>query len=452
MNQQAHELAAPHSAPSTEMDLEDALLLAIGIHRSGELTDAEKLYCRILEVAPEQPDALHFLGVLFHQQGKSEAALELIRKSIAIESLAPNRHNNLGNVLVEMGRLAEATDAYRNSIDLWPDHADAHNNLGTVLKAQRQFDEAAAAYNKALELDPAHVNATSNMGNLLFVQGKTKEAVAYYCKAITLMPNHPEAKRLLGLAYYTIGEIDAAADIYRKWLAEEPNSPVAKHMLAACSGNDIPLRASDAYIEHTFDKFADSFDAKLERLAYRAPQLIAEALVHVVGAPDKRLVALDAGCGTGLCGPLIEPYVRRLVGVDLSAQMLVKARNRNIYDALVKDELVTYLSACENAYDLIVSADTLIYFGPLENVLHAASGALKSKGLLIFTTEIVTGEAVSEEAYCLNPHGRFSHGRAYLDRVLVAAGFSVLTMESVVLRTEGGKPVNGLVITSRKNI
>ena len=37
---------------------------------------------------------------------------------------------------------------------------------------------------------------------------------------------------------------------------------------------------------------------------------------------------LDAGCGTGLCGPLIAPHARRLVGVDLSGQMLAHARER----------------------------------------------------------------------------------------------------------------------------
>ena len=35
---------------------------------------------------------------------------------------------------------------------------------------------------------------------------------------------------------------------------------------------------------------------------------------------------LDAGCGTGLCGPLLRPYAKRLVGVDLSSGMLERAR------------------------------------------------------------------------------------------------------------------------------
>ncbi len=70
----------------------------------------------------------------------------------------------------------------------------------------------------------------------------------------------------------------------------------------------------------TFDSFAASFDSKLAKLLYRAPALVAEMLAEPDVEASKSLDVLDAGCGTGLCGPLIAPYARRLVGVDLSAR------------------------------------------------------------------------------------------------------------------------------------
>jgi len=60
-----------------------------------------------------------------------------------------------------------------------------------------------------------------------------------------------------------------------EWLDEEPDDPIARHMLAACSGRDVPLRASNAFIERTFNSFASSFESKLQRLSYRAPALVA---------------------------------------------------------------------------------------------------------------------------------------------------------------------------------
>ena len=49
-------------------------------------------------------------------------------------------------------------------------------------------------------------------------------------------------------------------------------------MLAACTGREVPERASDDYIEATFDSFAASFESKLAKLSYRAPALIAAML------------------------------------------------------------------------------------------------------------------------------------------------------------------------------
>ena len=117
-------------------------------------------------------------------------------------------------------------------------------------------------------------------------------------------------------------------------------------MLAACSGRDVPARASDAFVEKTFDSFAASFDAKLASLGYRAPALVAEMLAHAGLDASRSLDVLDAGCGTGLCGPLVAPYARRLVGVDLSEAMLARARARDVYDELVKGELTAYLRDC----------------------------------------------------------------------------------------------------------
>ena len=213
------------------------------------------------------------------------AAIELISKAIARDPGQPGWYSNLGNVLVELGRLPEAADAYRKAIALEPRHADAYNNLGAVLRAQGRLDESAAAYLTAIELAPGHLDAHNNLGNLLSSRGRVREAIAYYCKAITLMPGHPEARKLLGIAYCMIGQVDAASEVYRNWLADEPDNPVARHLFAACSGREVPDRASDAYVETTFDAFAGSFDAKLQHLAYRAPQLIASALERASREP-----------------------------------------------------------------------------------------------------------------------------------------------------------------------
>src|SRR3954451_21543987 len=172
---------------------------------------------------------------------------------------------------------------------------------------------------------------------------RTEEAAACYCRVITLRPKHREARKLLAVAHCTLGEFGKAASILEEWLEEEPENPIARHMLAACTGRDVPDRASNGFIETTFDSFASSFEAKLERLSYRAPALIA-AMLRDSGIEQARCFdVLDAGCGTGLCGPMIAPFARRLIGVDLSQGMLAHAKEKNVYDGLTKSELPQYL-------------------------------------------------------------------------------------------------------------
>ena len=60
---------------AAELSLADALALAVRLHRSGDLDQAQTVYQRILKVAPDESNALHFLGVLTHQRGDTDAAL-----------------------------------------------------------------------------------------------------------------------------------------------------------------------------------------------------------------------------------------------------------------------------------------------------------------------------------------------------------------------------------------
>ena len=427
-----------------EIGIDEAVVVAVECQRSGRLDDAEALFRRILEIEPDRPDALHYSGVLAHQQGRLEEATVRLQRSLEIDPNQPDCLANLGINLHARGRVEEAIDACRRAIALDPGHANAYSNLGALLKGQGHVEEAEDAYRTAIRLNPEHVGAYINLGILVGSQGRLKDSVNCYCKVITLWPTHPQAKRLLALAHTTLGELDKAEAIYQEWLREEPDDPIARHMHAAVTGRDVPARGSDAYITAIFDGFADSFDFRLAHLGYRAPSLVAEMLRIAVAEPANQYEILDAGCGTGLCGPLVAPYARRLVGVDLSSRMLSQAAERRVYHELVQMELTTYLRGAPGAFDVVLSADTLVYFGGLEEVVSAAAAALRPGGLLIFTVEELRN-AGAETNYAMAPHGRFSHAERYVEGVLAGAGLQA-SIAAAELRMEGGEPVHGLVI------
>ena len=100
------------------------------------------------------------------------------------------------------------------------------------------------------------------------------------------------------------------------------------------------------------------------------------------------------------------------------------------------------------AFDVIVSADTLVYFGPLEDVVAASAAALRPGGQLIFTVEELVDGAPGAE-YCLSAHGRYEHSRQYVERVLADATLQP-EIVSAELRLEAGDPVPGLVVRATK--
>ena len=305
------------------------------------------------------------------------------------------------------------------------------------------------SYRKAIAIEPDDAEAHTNLGNLLAAARHTDAAIASYRRALAIQPGLKEANHNLIRTLLRAGRRAETLEGYRRWIEHAPDDSEVRYLYAALSGKADAPRMPDVTVERGFDQYAATFDAHLHELGYRAPRLVVDALRRAGGSPRGRLDTLDAGCGTGLCGPLLKPYARQLTGVDLSSGMLERARARLIYDALDRAELTSYLGTHPDAFDVVVSADVLVYFGRLEPLLAAAHRALRRGGLLIFTVE----RAFDHEApdgYRLNPHGRYSHTRAYLRRALAAARFGVLAIESATLRTESGRPVAGFVVTCEK--
>lgn len=420
---------------------------AVDLLRDKMPDEAEPVLLSILQRWPGQPDALHFLGVLEHTRGRSEAALTLIRQAIAGLPGQPGPLNNLGNVLVETQRFDEAVIAYRGSLALKPDNIDALNNLATMLRKRGEHAESEALCRRALEAKPDFAQAWYNLSLTLLEQGRVDEGLTAHSRAIVLWPRHLQARNAVPKALVHLGRLEEAARLYREWLVTDPDNPVIKHHLAACSGGAVPERASDAYVERTFDAFAATFDANLSALGYQAPKLVADLLRELLPAPARQFDIHDLGCGTGLCGPMVRDWARDLSGCDLSQGMLAKAERRHAYDSLHHAELVAHMKDNPGRFDALICADTLCYFGELDGALQAAAQALRPAGHLVFTVE--SWLADSDAPYLLQTHGRYAHQRTYVDQALARAGFQALALRQETLRLEAGKPVIGWLVAAR---
>jgi predicted TPR repeat methyltransferase len=380
---------------------------AIASHQAGRLAEAAAGYQEVLSGSPQDPDALHFLGLLRFQSGEPQEGLRLLGLALSSDPANPHAWNNLANMLSIAGRTADAQEAYRRVINLAPDGAEAYYNLALSLR-----DSDAP-----------------------------QQAVHYLREAIVRAPNFFRAYETLAMLCYRLGDTGGAAETYRVWSLRDPKNAKARHMAAATSGANVPSRASDEYVRLVFDHVASGFDRNLRNLGYRAPELVATALAQCAEHRSGALAALDAGCGTGLCGPLIRGHCSTLVGVDLSPRMLELAGKRACYDELVVSELCAYLRDHTSCFDAIISADTLVYFGAIDEALSAASAALRPAGVFIATFEALLNEGA--EDYRIQAHGRYAHRESYLRQSLQNAGFAQVHLTNECLRQEKLQDVAG---------
>jgi predicted TPR repeat methyltransferase len=423
----------------------EATTLAREHLQAGRAAEAEALCEKVVEAAPDDADSWNFLGVLRFHRGDRAGAIEAAEKAVALAPDYADAHANLGIILTDQADLERAEAHLKRAIDLQPDAVPPRLTMASVLRQQNRMADAEWLLRDILAVAPDHPSAHHSLAGVLMMSGRTVEGLQHFRRAVA-------DPRMAALRVKLAGELarnglpEEAARQLRETIAQNPDDLAARHLLAAYEGAS-PARSDENYVRKLFDHFADSFDADLAGLDYRAPQLIAGATELCLGAAAGALAVLDAGCGTGLMGPLIRPWARELDGVDLSAGMLARARGIACYDRLVEGELTAFLASAPAAYDLITCADTLCYFGELETVCRAAAASLRAPGWFIFSVERADQQ---EEGYRLHVGGRYAHRADYVENALNVAGFDEVRMAREALRLQRGVPVAGLIVAARK--
>ena len=287
--------------------------------------------------------------------------------------------------------------------------ADRRFAYAQMLRKDGDFAAAAEVLAQALELAPRWAEGTFTLAETLVEAGRKYDAVPVFEHYLELDP------------------------------ADSMGAAVKLALLTEAKPSAMPL----AYIERLFDEYAPRFEKTLlEKLHYRAPQLIKEALDEC--APGRRFVrAFDLGCGTGLAGLALRDRAAWLGGVDLSAAMVKGARDKNIYDALIVGDMTQALRELAEPCDLIAGADVMTYVGDLAGVFAAVREKIMPDGLFVFTLQRHDGDG-----YVLGVEHRFSHSRTYIESV--AGGFEALKIDDAVSRRERGEDVPGLIAVFRK--
>ncbi len=249
----AEKISARKASRSAEPAYTELLTEGLAHHRAGRAAEAEALYRQVLANDSNQPDAIHFLGVLASQRNAFDEARRLLGKAVRLRPGSADIHNNLAVALSAGGAHSDAEAACRRALEIDPSRADAHYNLGLALDGQGRIADAVLAYRRAIELKPDFAAAYNNLGNVLKIQGEIDQAAAAYREALALAPGYVEARNNLGVVYRDAQEFELAIAAFNHAIAGNPDFAEAHNNLGTTLLNQGRLEEAMAACRRATD-------------------------------------------------------------------------------------------------------------------------------------------------------------------------------------------------------
>jgi tetratricopeptide (TPR) repeat protein len=187
----------------------------VALHRVGRVDEAESHYRQALRLAPDDPSAIHLLGVVALNRGDLKRAAEMIRQALRLRPDFADAHLNLGNVLLDSGQQREAVESYRRAIALTPGKAMAHSNLARALNELGECEAAVGSARTAIQLEPAMAAGHLNLAAALAKANRLFE------------PANAEVHRDLGIVLTELNRLDEALVCLDRALALKPHDAAA---------------------------------------------------------------------------------------------------------------------------------------------------------------------------------------------------------------------------------
>jgi predicted TPR repeat methyltransferase len=425
-------------------------LIAIGfaLHEKGSIDDAAQYLHQALSISPENADVQFMLGNIAKKQGDSQRAIEHYRHAIKSDPEFGFAYRALFGIFQEQGDAQHAKEILDKAMLALPTDEYFIFERADFYFAAKDYQNTIRLFQKMLQLSPNDAAIHVNIAVSLMSLDQNEAAIHHFEQAAKLEPDNADIHQNLGNVYVKLNRKHEAIAPYKEVLRIDPNHPV-KHIIAAFSG-DTTSTAPAGYIANLFDGYAEKFDSHLVKdLHYNTPSVLLSTIQSHVNLSARQLDVLDLGCGTGLFGKVISPFVGQMVGVDLSAKMLEKAAVLNIYHRLECKDLLAMMRSEPNAsYDLIAAADVFVYIGTLDELVIEAKRLLRHNGIFAFSTESL--DALSKPTllatppnFVLNDTARYAHALSYLNKLARDSGFSVLEIKEEVIRVNEGTPVIG---------
>ena len=162
-------------------------LIANGLEHqnAGRIEVARNYYLKALKASPNEPNAMHFLGVAYHQLEDNQQAEKYLKDAVELKPKDSQTHNHYGCALLALNKLTEAELAFRKSVELNSSNADALFNLGQLFSSDEILEqsindeereeiaiEAVELLNRAVTLNPDQLEWKVKLAGALLQAGQ----------------------------------------------------------------------------------------------------------------------------------------------------------------------------------------------------------------------------------------------------------------------------------------
>ena len=239
---------------------------AISFLQSGQFALAQKTLTELLDVNPQNHEALHLLGLVFGQQNQLPLAYDLISRAIELNPKISLYYSNRGEIVRQLGKpklaiedlnlaisiepqnaslffnrgvayhqlrdFAPAIDNYQTAIGLGLKNFQIYFYLGNIYAELGENNKAAESYEASLELNPKNAQGWTNLGVMNDKRHKFEEAVECYLKSIDLNPGDAVTYSNLGKTYCELKQNSECIKVCTKAIELNPSLAAAYSNLA----------------------------------------------------------------------------------------------------------------------------------------------------------------------------------------------------------------------------
>lgn len=163
----------------------------IAHHKAGRKEEAEQAYRKVLEIAPNQPDALNLLGVLAAEAELFDLAIDLMNRALSIRPKDPFILNNLGFALTKIHHFEDARDPLERAVALNGQFDEAKCNLAEVMRQVGEEDLALRLWREVWNGDDRVFAALVGITGILADKGQFDEAEKTAREVIARLPHRP---------------------------------------------------------------------------------------------------------------------------------------------------------------------------------------------------------------------------------------------------------------------